>query len=139
MSKTVLLLEASDLGREVLTALLRQHGYRVVSAPDGAAVPALAEQERPDLVLLDLATARGDSLDATRRLKAQPALRHIPVIAVSGRDDPDDAARALAAGCNACIGKPMPLADFLTLIASYLGRAGTAPLGPAANEAGAPP
>ncbi|HUS16933.1 MAG TPA: response regulator [Chloroflexia bacterium] len=120
MTYTVLIVEDSDTNREMLATLLRRNGYRVTEARDGIEGIEVALSDPPDLVLMDLFMPRLNGWEATRRLKQDPTLAHVPVIAVSAGASPADAQAALEAGCVEYITKPIALATFLRLIGQYL-------------------
>ena len=82
-------------------------GYEIVSAPDGAAGIAMATAELPDLILMDLNLPEIDGWEATRRLKADPATRDIPIIALTAHAMAGDREKALAAGCDEFETKPI--------------------------------
>ena len=82
-------------------------GYEIVSAPDGAAGIAMATAERPDLILMDLNLPEIDGWEATRRLKANPATRDIPIIALTAHAMAGDREKALATGCDEFETKPI--------------------------------
>ncbi len=82
-------------------------GYEIVSAPDGAAGIAMATAELPDLILMDLNLPEIDGWEATRRLKADPATRDIPIIALTAHAMAGDRERALATGCDEFETKPI--------------------------------
>ena len=82
-------------------------GYEIVSAPDGAAGIAMATAELPDLILMDLNLPKIDGWEATRRLKADPATRDIPIIALTAHAMAGDREKALATGCDEFETKPI--------------------------------
>ena len=82
-------------------------GYEIVSAPDGAAGIAIATAELPDLILMDLNLPEIDGWEATRRLKADPATRDIPIIALTAHAMAGDREKALATGCDEFETKPI--------------------------------
>jgi len=82
-------------------------GYEIVSAPDGTAGIAMATAERPDLILMDLNLPEIDGWEATRRLKAAPATRDIPIIALTAHAMAGDREKALAIGCDEFETKPI--------------------------------
>ena len=82
-------------------------GYEIVSAPDGPAGIAIATAELPDLILMDLNLPEIDGWEATRRLKADPATRDIPIIALTAHAMAGDREKALATGCDEFETKPI--------------------------------
>ncbi|MGE5338801.1 MAG: response regulator [Gemmatimonadota bacterium] len=118
--KTILIVEDIELNRDLLAQLLEDH-YRLVFAADGIAALERAAVERPDLVLMDLSLPRMDGWEATRRLKADPELARIPVIALTAHAMKDDEARALACGCDNFLTKPIEEDALLSKLATYLG------------------
>jgi CheY-like chemotaxis protein len=105
-TKTILLIEDHRDSREVYGAMLRYSGYRVVEAKDGGEGVRLAQEHRPDVILMDLQLPLVDGWRATEVLKADPETAHIPVIAVSAHAHQWDRERAIAAGCDGFLAKP---------------------------------
>jgi CheY-like chemotaxis protein len=95
-------------------------GYEVLSARDGAAGIAMAASERPDLILMDLNLPGIDGWEATRRLKADPATRDIPIIALSAYAMAGDREKALATGCDDFDAKPIEFDRLLAKIEQAL-------------------
>jgi two-component system cell cycle response regulator DivK len=116
----ILVIEDYRDNREVTELILSDAGYSVTTADDGLRGVQMAVQCQPDLVLMDLALPRLNGWDATQRLKATPATRHIPVVAFTAHVLPDDLVRARAAGCSAVIVKPFEINTLLTEIAAVL-------------------
>ena len=104
--KKILIVEDVTLNVELLTQLLEED-YELVVANDGAQGVALAERERPDLILMDMSLPVMDGWEATRRLKANPSLQHIPIVGLSAHAMSGDVEKALAAGCNDYLTKPI--------------------------------
>jgi CheY-like chemotaxis protein len=115
--KTILIVEDVELNRDLLVQLL-EDDYRLVLAEDGEAALVLAERERPDLILMDLSLPRLDGWEATRRLKADPSLARIPVIALSAHAMKTHEDRAWQSGCDDFLTKPLDE----TLLAAAIGR-----------------
>ena len=95
-------------------------GYEILSARDGAAGIAMAEAERPDLILMDLNLPQIDGWEATRRLKADPATRDIPIIALSAHAMAGDREKALATGCDDFDTKPIEFDRLLAKVEQAL-------------------
>ncbi len=104
--KKVLVVEDIELNRDLLVQML-EDDYEVVTANDGAAGIAAAEEIRPDLILMDLSLPVIDGWEATRRIKANRELKTIPFIAVTAHGMQGDAERARAAGCDDYLTKPV--------------------------------
>ena len=94
----ILLVEDNELNRDMLSRRLARRGHQVIVAVDGGAALALAESERPDLILMDMSLPVLDGWEATRRLKAAPATRSIPVIALTAHAMDADRERSLEDG-----------------------------------------
>ena len=104
--KKILVVEDVELNMDLLVQLLEDK-YEVLTAMDGAAGIELAEQERPDLILMDLSLPVIDGWEATRRIKTNQHLSHIPIIALTAHAMVGDAEEALAAGCDDYLTKPL--------------------------------
>ncbi len=118
----ILVVEDTHDNREVAELILRDAGYTVVSAVDGDSGIKTAARARPDLILMDLSLPWVDGWEATRRLKANPATRDIPVVAFTAHVLESDAQRAREAGCAALIAKPFDIDAFLHQIEVLLPR-----------------
>ena len=118
--KTILIVEDAALNRDLLVQLL-EDDYRLLIAEDGLQALERAAGERPDLVLMDLSLPRMDGWEATRRLKGDPALSRVPVIAVSAHAMRGDAERARACGCDGFLTKPIDEALLYQTLARHLG------------------
>jgi two-component system cell cycle response regulator DivK len=106
MSKCVLVIEDTENNRRILNDLLTHAGFKVVEAVDGEKGVAMAAECRPDVILMDIQLPTIDGYEATRRIKANPELRHIPIIAVTSYALSGDESKAIASGCNGYIAKP---------------------------------
>jgi two-component system, cell cycle response regulator DivK len=120
MSKRVLVVEDQEDNRQILRDLLRSADFEVIEAVDGEAGLVAAATHRPDLILMDIQLPGLDGYEATRRIKADAALRAIPVIAVTSYGLAGDADKALAAGCDAYISKPYSPRQLLAKVREYL-------------------
>ena len=121
----ILLVEDEEMNRDSLARLLRRRGYEVLIAVDGEQGIALARAEAPDLILMDMSLPVLDGWEATRRLKAAPETRAIPVVALTAHAMATHRDQALAAGCDDYDTKPIDLARLLPKIEALL--AGEAP------------
>ena len=106
MVKRILIVEDHELNMDLLVQLLEDE-YEVLTAMDGAAGIELAERERPDLILMDLLLPVIDGWEATRRIKANDRLNHIPIIALTAHAMVGNADEALACGCDDYLTKPL--------------------------------
>jgi CheY-like chemotaxis protein len=104
--KKILIVEDVEFNRDLLVQLL-EDDYELLTATDGAAGIVLAEREHPDLILMDLSLPVIDGWEATRRIKANAALRNIPIIALTAHAMKGDAEKALDCGCNDYLSKPL--------------------------------
>jgi CheY-like chemotaxis protein len=116
----ILLVEDNELNRDMLSRRLLRRGYDVVLAEDGAQGVELVATERPDLVLMDMSLPVMDGWEATRRLKAAPETRSVPVIALTAHAMSTDRNKALAAGCDDYDTKPVELPRLLAKIERLL-------------------
>lgn len=105
---------------ELLARRLTRRGFEVVSATSAVEGIAKAESERPNLVLMDIKMPQVDGLEATRRLKANPATKDIPVIALTAHAMAEDRANALAAGADEYESKPVDLPTLLAKVTALL-------------------
>ena len=117
--KKVLVVEDVDFNRELVVQLLEDK-YHVIEAVNGQEGVELAERERPELILMDLSLPVMDGWEATRRLKANDDLRSIPVIALTAHAMAGDKEKALAAGCDDYLVKPLDEDELMAKIAKYL-------------------
>jgi len=104
--KKILIVEDVEFNLDLLIQLLEED-YDLVTADDGEKGVAMAEQERPDLILMDMSLPVMDGWEATRRIKASDELKHIPVIALTAHAMSGDEERARAAGCDDYLSKPL--------------------------------
>ncbi len=104
--KRILIVEDVEFNRDLLVQLLEED-YDILTATDGAAGIELAERERPDLILMDLSLPGIDGWEATRRIKANEELRHIPIIALTAHAMTGDEEKARESGCDDYLSKPI--------------------------------
>jgi two-component system cell cycle response regulator DivK len=120
MTKRILVVEDTDDNRKIIRDLLTASGYELIEATDGAAGVALAQKERPDLVLMDIQLPEIDGYEATRRIRAIPEMATVPIIAVTSYALSGDDAKALAAGCDGYVAKPFSPRQLLAKIREFL-------------------
>lgn len=117
----ILIVEDNEMNRDMLSRRLLRRGYEIALAYDGQQGVALASSLVPALVLMDMSLPVMDGWEATRRLKADPATRHIPIIALTAHAMAGDREQALAAGCDDYDTKPIELARLLPKIEKFAG------------------
>lgn len=120
MNARVLIVEDSDDNRQILRDLLTNAGFEVVEAIDGAAGVAMASQTHPDIIIMDVQLPVLDGYEATRRIKADPDLSGIPVIAVTSFAFTEDEKASRAAGCDGYIAKPFSPGNLLSVVRKFL-------------------
>ncbi len=117
---TVLVVEDNPANMTLAVFLLESAGHAVLTATNAEAGLALARDEHPDLILMDIQLPGMDGLEATALLKQDEATRAIPVIALTALAMKGDEGRILAAGCDGYIAKPLQYKDFLAVVAARL-------------------
>jgi two-component system cell cycle response regulator DivK len=120
MNRCILVVEDQEDNRRILRDLLTNSGYNLVEAEDGEKALTMAQHERPDLILMDVQIPLLDGYEVTRRLKADPVLRAIPIIVVTSYALSGDESKARAAGCNAYVSKPYSTRQLLAKIREYV-------------------
>ena len=125
---TILIVEDNEMNRDMLSRRLERKGYQVLIAVDGETGIAKARETMPDLVLMDMSLPVMDGWEATRRMKSDDALKHIPIIALTAHAMASDRDKALEAGCNDYDTKPIELPRLLAKIEALLHVA--VPVGP---------
>jgi CheY-like chemotaxis protein len=116
----ILLVEDNEMNRDMLSRRLRRKGYVVAMAMDGQSALEMSQSEAPDLILMDIGLPVLDGWEATRRLKADLATRHIPVIALTAHAMSSDREKAFDAGCDDYETKPIELPRLLAKIEGLL-------------------
>jgi two-component system cell cycle response regulator DivK len=119
--KLILVIEDHEENRRLLRDLLTSFGYELTEALTGEDGLTAAAASPPDLILMDIQLPGIDGYETTRRIKSNPGLRHIPVIAVTSYALSGDDVKAFAAGCDAYVTKPFDPAELLEKIRTYLG------------------
>ena len=121
----LLVVEDNEESREGLSRHLKRKGFEVLTAADGQQAVGAARAEPPDLILMDMSLPVLDGWEATRRLKADPATRLIPIIALTAHAMAGDREKALEAGCDEYETKPVEFARLLDKVRALLGAGGT--------------
>ena len=116
MAKTILIVEDNALNLRFFNDLLQAHGFDTVQARDGETALDLVRAGRPDLVLLDMRLPGMSGFDVAQRLKADGALRSVPILAVTALATPEDETQSRAAGCDAYLRKPVGMDMLLETI-----------------------
>jgi two-component system cell cycle response regulator DivK len=125
MSKRILVVEDHEENRRILRDLLTSAGYEMVEAVTGEQGVAMAEAKSPDLILMDIQLPELDGYEVTRRIRANPAIRPIPIIAVTSYALSGDDVMAYQAGCTGYVTKPFSPRQLLAKIREYLPAADT--------------
>jgi two-component system, cell cycle response regulator DivK len=116
---TILHVEDNEFNRRIVRDLLMRTTYRLVEAVDGESGLMLAEQERPDLVLVDVQLPRMSGLDVTRRLRESPTTAEIPIIVITSFALSGDDQRARDAGASHYVSKPYSPRELLEAIRRF--------------------
>jgi two-component system, cell cycle response regulator DivK len=119
--RKILLVEDNELNRDMLSRRLSRRGYQVEVAVNGAQGIEMARSLAPDLILMDVGLPGIDGLEATRRLKAEPGTRAIPIVALTANAMAGDQEEALAAGCDEYDTKPVDITRLVGKIQALLG------------------
>lgn len=122
--KRILLIEDNAVNRRLAQFLLKSKGYEVWEVTNAPEAFESLKERRPDLILMDIQLPGMDGLSATRQLKADPATRDIPVLAVTSYAMKGDEAKAFEAGCSGYVTKPIDKMVFLEAVAKALGDRG---------------
>ena len=120
MKKRILVVEDELDNRQILHDLLTNAGFDMVEALNGEEAIKSAQASRPDLILMDIQLPILDGYEATRRLKADPALKSIPIIVVTSYALSGDEEKARLAGCDDYVAKPFSPRLLLTKIKEYV-------------------
>jgi len=120
MSGRILVVEDQEDNRRIMRDLLTSAGYEMIEALTGESGVERADADRPDLILMDIQLPGLDGYEATRRIKANPDLRRIPVIAVTSYALSGDEQKAQDAGCDGYVAKPFSPRALLATIRTFL-------------------
>ncbi|SPE61354.1 Polar-differentiation response regulator DivK [Verrucomicrobia bacterium] len=120
MKPRILVIEDNPLNLELVTDLLEASGHVVYQARTAEEGLRLAREALPDVVLMDLSLPAMDGLAATRALRGDPAIKHLPVVALTAHAMKGDEEAALRAGCDGYLAKPIDTRTFATRVAGFM-------------------
>src|SRR5271169_4898590 len=103
----ILVVEDNEINRDMMVRRLQRRGYTIVTAVDGQQGVDMTRSEKPDIVLMDMSLPVLDGWAATRQIKSDPDVKHIPVVGLTAHAMVGDKEQALAAGCNDYATKPV--------------------------------
>ncbi len=121
MPKTVLIVEDNELNMKLFNDLLEAHQYRTIQTRSGLEAVDLVRRHMPDLILMDIQLPEISGLDIIKTIKADEALKAIPVIAITAFAMKGDEEKIRRGGCEAYISKPISVAKFIETIRNYIG------------------
>jgi len=120
MNKPILVGEDQEDNRRILCDLIGNAGFELIEAESGEDALSAVMKQRPDLILMDIQLPQMDGYEATRRIKSNPEMKEVPVIAVTSYALAGDEAKARAAGCNAYVTKAYSPRALLAKVKEYL-------------------
>ena len=118
--KKILLVEDNDVNMRLVRLTLKNQNYQFFEASNGEEAIAQALKEKPDLIILDIQIPRMDGYEVAHALKHSHEVSHIPIIALTAHAMKGDEEKALKAGCDAYVSKPLDTSEFRHLVKSYL-------------------
>lgn len=121
MGSTVLIVEDDFLNMMFYNDILEAHGYNTIQAVDGAQVLAIAREQKPDLILMDMQLPGASGMEVTRTLKDDSEAHSIPVVALTALAMRGDEERVRAAGCDGYMAKPVGVVGFIETVRQYIG------------------
>jgi len=120
LSRKILIVDDNQDSRELVVKLLKTKGFQTIEAVDGEEALEKATAERPALILMDRSLPKMSGYEVTRRLKSRKEFRDIPIVALTAHAMRGDKEKALEAGCDGYISKPINVRELPELILSYL-------------------
>lgn len=120
MAKKILIVEDNDLNLKLFRDLLAANGYQTFETKEGIEAIAMTRNVMPDLIIMDIQLPEISGLDVTRKIKSDPTIANIPVIAVTAFAMKDDEEKIMRAGCEAYLSKPIAIDHFLNTIRRFL-------------------
>lgn len=116
----ILYIEDNPQNMRLVRKMLKSGGYEILEAPDGVSGLKMAEQQRPDLILMDINLPDIDGMQITKRIKENPELTHIPIIALTANAMVGDKETFINGGCDGYLAKPVSRRELCSTVASYL-------------------
>lgn len=123
-TQSILIIEDDLLNMKLFTSILKMEGFVTIEAHEAELGLELAKKYQPDLILMDIQLPGMDGLQATRIIKNDPALQHIPVVALTAHAMEGDDRKAYAAGCSGYISKPIDVRTFPDTVRGHLNNCG---------------
>jgi len=120
LPKKVLVVDDNQDSRELVVKVLKNKGYEMIEATDGEEAIEKAVGERPDLILLDISIPKLDGYEVTRRLKSREEFKETPIVALTAHAMKGDRAKALEAGCEGYISKPINVRELPAQVKSFI-------------------
>jgi two-component system cell cycle response regulator DivK len=120
LPKKILIVDDNQDSRELAVQILKNVGYQMIEAADGEDALEKANTENPDIILMDISIPKIDGYEVTRRLKSQVSFKDIPIIALTAHAMKGDKEKAMEAGCEGYISKPIDIHELPNQIKSYL-------------------
>ena len=117
----ILVVEDNEINRDMVVRRLQRRGFTVVSAVDGQQGVDMTRSEKPDLILMDMSLPVVDGWEATRQIKSDPDIKHIPIIGLTAHAMVGDRDKAIQAGCNDYATKPVEFEKLVGLINRLIG------------------
>ena len=120
MAKKILVIEDNEQNRYLVSFILQKNEYRVITTRDGLEGMNKTKSEKPDLILVDIRLPVMDGYEVTRQLRGLPEFKDVPIIAFTAYAMKEDKEKALKAGCDAYIAKPIIPEEFIKVVNGYL-------------------
>jgi CheY-like chemotaxis protein len=120
MKQKILIVEDNPLNMRLLEMILKANNYTLLKATDGEEALDIAIRERPDLLIMDIRLPKVSGLEVVRRLKENPAFSHTPIIALTAHAMKGDKEKAIEAGCDSYLSKPVNTRELPRLVANML-------------------
>lgn len=120
LPKKILIVDDNRDSRELVAKILKSRGYQTIEAVDGEEALEKATGEKPDLILMDISIPKMDGYEVTRRLKSREEFKYIPIVALTAHAMKGDRVKALEAGCEGYISKPIDVRELPNQIKSFL-------------------